>query len=88
MIANPIAIEIRDEFDQVVSTDSTSVVSIQAASQDASLAGRTDITLSGGKAAYTDVSLITQPGTSDVEFEISSAFDWERLERAYGLSRE
>ena len=63
----------------MILTDSTSVMSISSKTEEASVTGSTDVTLSGGKAIFSDVTMITLPGSVDIEYEISSGLDFTRL---------
>ena len=58
-----------DPYDKVILTDSESILTISAVDQsNAKVIGNTDVTVDKGKATFSDITFITEPGSNNVEF--------------------
>ena len=59
---------------------------IRALNSSSSLAGETQVTLNGGKARFTDIVMIAEPGTIATFEVVSSAIDTTRVAEAQSLT--
>jgi len=71
----------------VIFTDSESVLTISAVDQaSAKVIGNTDVTVEKGRAIFNDITFITDPGSANIQYQITSSnIDYEQLLRAYNV---
>jgi predicted outer membrane repeat protein len=89
-IKTPIVFNLVDGYDEVILTDSSSILTISAVDQTkARVIGNTDVTVTEGVATFNDITFITTPGSVNIQYQITSSnINFDRLLTAYGITSD
>lgn len=70
-----------------IATDSDSVITISPQSSDNKVIGNTDVTVVNGIATFSDITLISKPGATKINYIVSSSnIDETKLSESFGLT--
>lgn len=86
-IEKPIKYKLVDFDGVTIATDSDSVITVSPVSSSDKVIGNTDVTVLNGVATFADITFISSPSASNINYTVSSSnIDLTKIDEAFGLA--